>query len=130
MVSVMGFSLPVPVDTELIASIRYSGMVHLRVEEIAPDTLAAQRTAESVGNILSVMRGLASADGPKDERDAAMRSVLSSAKVSQKEDRAVLTASATLEAARLLSGESAVSAQNRQGTAATPKAVPVTSDRP
>ncbi len=105
LLSVMGFSLPVPVDTELIASLRYSGAVHLRVEEIAPDTLAAQRTAESVGNILSVMRGLASAEGPHDARDAAMRAMLSSAKVVQRSDRAVLTVNASVEDARLLTSE-------------------------
>ena len=101
-ISVMGFPLPVPTDTELIASLRYSGSVHLRVEEIAPDTLAAQHTAESVGNILSILRGLASAEGPRGPRDAAMRSVLSSAKVDQQADRAILTANATPEQARLL----------------------------
>ena len=106
LLSVMGFSLPVPVDTELIASLRYSGTVHLRVEEIAPDALAAQHTAESIENILSVLRGLASADGPHNSRDAAMRDVLSSAKVVQKSNRAVLTANATLEATRVLSSES------------------------
>jgi hypothetical protein len=105
-ISVMGFTLPVPVDTQLIASLRYSGTVKLRVEEIAPDTLAAQHTAESVDSILSVLRGLASADGPRDERDAAMRAVLSSAKVEQQADRAVLSANASLEQARLLSSGS------------------------
>lgn len=104
-ISFMGFALPVPVDTELIASLRYSGSVRLRVEEIAPDTLAAQHTAESVDSILSVLRGLASAgDGPRDPRDAAMRAVLSSAKVEQRADRAVLSASASVEQARVLSG--------------------------
>ena len=101
-ISVMGFELPVPVDTQLIASLRYSGSVHLRVEEIAPDTLAAQHTAESVGNILSILRGLASAEGPRNEREAAMRAVLSSAAVGQRAERAVLTASASLEQTRLL----------------------------
>ena len=101
-ISVMGFALPVPVDTELIASLRYSGSVHLRVEEIAPDALAAQHTAESVGSILSIMRGLASAEGPHSEREAAMRAVLSSAKVGQRNERAVLTANASLEEMRLL----------------------------
>ena len=102
-VSLMGFELPVPVDTQLIASLRYSGAVHLRVEEIAPDALAAEHTAESVGNILSVIRGLASAEGPQSPRDAAMRAVLSSAKISQAAERAVLTANATVDQARLLS---------------------------
>ncbi len=101
-VSVMGFELPVPVDTELIASLRYSGAVHLRVEEIAPDALAAQHTAESVGNVLGVVRGLAGAEAPHGPRDAAMRSLLSSATVWQKSERAVLTANATVEQVRLL----------------------------
>ena len=100
--SVMGFALPVPADTELIASLRYSGAVHLRVEEIAPDTLAAQHTAESVGNILSLLRGLATAEAPHNPRDAAMRAVLSSAEVRQRADRAILTAQASSEQARLL----------------------------
>ncbi len=103
-ISVMGFELPVPVDTQLIASLRYSGSVHLRVEEIAPDTLAAQHTAEAVNNILGVLRGLASAEGPRGDRDAAMRAVLSSAQVDQRADRAVLTATASLAQARLLTG--------------------------
>ncbi len=103
--SVMGFALPVPVDTQLIASLRYSGAVHVRVEELAPDALAAQHTAEAVGNILSILRGLASADGPHDARDAAMRAVLSSAKIVQKANRAVLTANASVEEARQLSAD-------------------------
>ena len=103
-IAIMGFELPLPVDTDLIASLRYSGAVHLRVEEIAPDTLAAQQTAESVGNILSIMRGVAGAERPHDPRDAAMRSILSSAAIAQKADRAVLTASASIEQAQLLSG--------------------------
>ncbi len=110
--SVMGFELPVPVDTELIASLRYSGAVHLRVEEIAPDALAAEHMAESVGNILSVLRGLASAEGPTGPRDAALRAVLSTAKVLQKADRAVLTANASVEQVRLLSADAAAPGPN------------------
>ena len=120
-VSVMGLDLPVPVDSELVASLRYSGDVHLRVEEIAPDTLAAQHTAESVGNILSVLRGLASPDGPHSARDAAIRAVLSSARVSQKAERASLTASASVEQIRQLSSAAAAPslAEHEGPTAAT-----------
>ncbi len=123
-ISVMGFELPVPVDTELIASLRYSGNVHLRVEEIAPDALAAQHTAESVSNILSVVRGLASAEGPRTDREAAMRAVLSSAHVGQTDDRAVLTASASLEQARLLTstGQATASASPQADPALNPAA--------
>lgn len=128
LVSVMGFSLPVPVDTELIASLRYGGTVHLRVEEIAPDTLAAQHTAESVNNILSVLRGLASADGPRDARDAAMRSILSSASVTQKADRAVLTAHASVDQARALVNSEPNPTDD--STASVPGIVPSRSNQP
>ncbi len=124
--SVMGFSLPVPVDTQLIASLRYSGAVHVRVEELAPDALAAQHTAEAVGNILSVLRGLASANGPRDARDAAMRAVLSSAKVMQKANRAVLTANASVEDARQLSaGAAPIQAEAGETTPGAARPSPV-----
>ena len=111
-IAVMGFEFPMPADTDLVASLRYSGSVHLRVEEIAPDALAAQHSAESVAGILTVIRGIASAEGPRNPRDAAMRAVLSSAAVAQKADRAVLTASASLEQTQLLSSGDDGSDQN------------------
>jgi hypothetical protein len=122
-IAVMGFELPVPVDTELVASVRYSGSVHLRVEEIAPDTLAAQHTAESVSNILSVIRGFAGSEGPRDPRDAAMRAVLSSAQIIQRDDRAILTANATLDQARLLSQPHAEQSTGADSEAARPEPV-------
>lgn len=107
--SVMGLHLPMPVDTELIASLRYAGSVRFRIEEIAPDTLAAQHTAASVNNLLSVVRGLVGEQGPQNDRDAALRAILSSAAVDQQKDRAILTATATLEQARLLTSDAAQS---------------------
>jgi hypothetical protein len=109
--AVMGFELPVPVDTELIASLRYSGAMHLRVEEIAPDTLAAQHTAESVNNILSIVRGLASAEAPHSPKQVAMRDVLSSVSTTQRGNRAVLTAVANLQDARALASADQVAEQ-------------------
>ena len=100
--SVMGFELPVPSDTELVASLRYSGALHLRVEEFAPDALAAQHTADTVNNILGVLRGVASADQPRTPRQVAMRNVLSSVSTVQRGSRAVLTAGASLQDSRAL----------------------------
>ena len=57
-ISVMGLQLPLPEDTELVASLRYSGSVHLRVEEIAPDEEAAQHTVETLTTILNILRAL------------------------------------------------------------------------
>ena len=100
--SVMGFELPVPVDTQLIASLRYSGSLHLRVEEIAPDALAAQHTADTVNGIVGILRGVASAEPPRTPREAAMRDVLSSVNTVQRGNRAVLTAGLDLQDARAL----------------------------
>ncbi len=103
--SVMGFELPVPVDTQLVASLRYSGALHLRVEEIAPDALAAQHTAGAVNGILGVLRGVASEVHPHTQREAAMRDLLSSLAAAQQGDRAVLTAGLSLQEARSLAAE-------------------------
>ena len=100
--SVMGFELPVPVDTELVASLRYGGALHLRVEEIAPDALAAQHTADTVNNILGIVRGVASANQPHTPREAAMRDVLSTIYTAQHGNYAVLTAGASVQDARAL----------------------------
>ncbi len=100
--SVMGFELPVPLDTELVASLRYSGSLHLRVEEFAPDALAAQHTADTVNNILGIIKGVASAQQAHTPREAAMRDVLSSVMTTQHGNRAVLTAGASVQDARAL----------------------------
>ncbi len=108
--AVMGFELPVPVDTQLVASVRYSGALHLRIEEIAPDALAAQHTTDTVNGILGIMRGLASVQPPHTPRESAMRNVLSSAATEQHGDRAVLKAGATLQEVRSLVAAEEISA--------------------
>ncbi len=100
--SVMGFELPVPVETELVASLRYSGALHLRVEEIAPDALAAQHTTDTINGILGIIRGVASANQAHTPREAAMRDVLSSVNTVQHGNRAVLTAETSVGDARAL----------------------------
>lgn len=100
--SVMGFQLPVPVDTELVASVRYSGSLHLRVEEIAPDALAAQHTTDAVNGILGIVRGVASEVHPDTPRESAMRDLLSSLRTGQHGDRAELTAAVNLPDAHAL----------------------------
>ena len=100
--SLMGFELPVPVDTEMVASLRFRGTLHLRVEEFAPDALAAQHTTDTVNGVLGIIRGVASANQVRSPREAAMRDVLSSVVTSQHGSRAVLTAGASVQDARAL----------------------------
>ncbi len=125
--SVMGFQLPVPVDTELVASMRYSGALHLRVEEIAPDTLAAQHTADTINQILGVVRGVASEVQPHTPRESAMRDLLSSVKTAQQGERAVLTAAVNLPEARVLaSGEDLPTAHEAESLPDVTDALPQT----
>ncbi len=100
--SVMGFELPLPTETELVASLRFSGALHLRVEEVAPDALAAQHTADTVNSVLGILKGVASADQAHTPREAAMRDVLSTVNTAQHGNRAVLTAGASVQDARAL----------------------------
>ena len=116
--SVMGFELPVPVDTELVASLRYSGALHLRVEEIAPDTLAAQHTTDSMNGILGVVRGVASEVQPHTPRETAMRDLVGSVHTTQQQDRAILTASVSLQDARALAAPDNLAAGQVTGTPA------------
>ena len=94
-ISILGLQLPLPEDTDLVASLRYSGSIHLRIEEIAPDPTAAQHTVETLTTLLNIVRGLGSAEPPHNPADSAMRSVLASITLEQHKDRALLDASAT-----------------------------------
>ena len=98
-ISLMGLQLPLPEDTDLVASLRYSGSVHLRVEEIAPDEDAAQHTVETLTTLLNILRAIGSeqlqAQPTRDPSAVAMHDILSSTTLAQHGKRAELEASAT-----------------------------------
>ena len=100
-ISVMGLQLPLPEDTDLVASLRYSGSLHLRVEEMAPDAEAAQRTVETLTTLLNILRALGSeqlqAQPSHDPAAAAMHDILASANIVQHGKRAELDATASGE---------------------------------
>jgi len=89
-VVVGGLTLPLPVDTTFVASLRYAGSLHLRVEEIAGSEDAAGRQAETLNALLNIFKGLqpVQAAGPE---DASIQEFIKSLKIEQKRDRAVLT---------------------------------------
>jgi hypothetical protein len=109
-VNVMGMSLPIPEDSDLVASLRYTpaehmlsgGAVQLRIEEIAPDPLAAQTTVQSLGNLLALVRAVGSPAAPHSDADAAFQQVLASTKLEQHNNRALLDTSATPEQLKAL----------------------------
>lgn len=88
---VMGVRLPIPVDATFIASLRWIGHIHLRVEEIAPNESAAADSTESLQMLLTLVHSLESSGGVQ-PFDPDMRSFLDSMEVVRHEDRAVLTA--------------------------------------
>jgi len=101
--SIMGFDVPLADTTDLIASVRYSGTVKLRIEELAADDASAQRTVEALTAVLNIMRGISAEQPPHDAADSAMREILNSIEIEQKHDHALLNASATLEQLKALS---------------------------
>lgn len=96
-VTVLGLELPLPEDADLVASVRYHGSVQLRVEEFAPDALAAQHTVDTLNPLLGILRGIAAAQLPDKPTDAAMREALASAALEAKGSHALLTASVPLD---------------------------------
>ena len=110
--SLMGIPLPLPADTTFIASIRYLGSLHLRVEEIAPDADAAKASARMANVALQIFKSLpgsltnnasssasasATADAAPDPSEAAMATLLNSATVEQKGNRVLLRATIPVE---------------------------------
>jgi hypothetical protein len=90
-ITVMGMSLPFSPDTTFVASLSWTGKTKLRVEEIAPTAEAADTSAEAVENLLNLARGL-EAVAPSDATNTDLRALLSSAQISHRKERAVLTA--------------------------------------
>lgn len=88
---VMGVRLPIPVDATFIASLRWIGHIHLRVEEIAPSESAAADSTESLQMLLTLVHSLESSGGVQ-PFDPDTRSFLDSMTVVRHDNRAVLTA--------------------------------------
>lgn len=88
---VMGVRLPIPVDATFIASLRWIGRIHLRIEEIAPNESAAADSTESLQMLLTLVHSLESSGGVQ-PFDPDTRSFLDSMTVVRHENRAVLTA--------------------------------------
>jgi hypothetical protein len=119
-ISLMGLELPLSEDTDLVASLRYSGSIHLKVEEIAPNDETAQHTVETMTTLLGILRGIQSAQPAQTPGAEAMRKLVDSIELQRHKDRAVLTAAATTDEVKALT-----SAANAPPPApATPAVVP------
>jgi hypothetical protein len=112
-IKIFGFSLPIEADSTFIASIRWAGSLHLRVEEIAPSEQTATQQASSVATLVTLARGLAEPLGDMPANDG-LKELLKTAEVRQKQDRVVLTATVSPS---LFSSQNSSPAQATQPTA-------------
>jgi hypothetical protein len=90
-VTVAGVELPVPADTTFVASLRYSSVLHLKIDELTPDQSTAAQSAQSLSNLLNVARNLALAQQAK-PADPTVAQFLNSITIQPHKDRATLTA--------------------------------------
>jgi hypothetical protein len=104
-ISIFGLKLPLPEDTTFVASLRYLGTLHLRIEEIASNDADAVRATETLTSLLTLMKSVQLAQAqiqPHPTTDAAFRELTDSTKIEQHKDRAVLTANIPLELVKQL----------------------------
>ncbi len=94
-VSVLGMKLPLPADATFVASVRFEGALHLRVEEIAGSEVEAQRSAEEMSSLLGLFKALQMAQQPvaRTPEDVVERDLVDSLVVEKDKERAVVTAS-------------------------------------
>jgi hypothetical protein len=102
-ISLFGLQLPLPEDTDLVASLRFTTSAHLRIEEFAPNDAAAQNTADALNVLLNILRGLASAEPPHNAADAALRAIINSTSIEHSDSHAILSATATVDQLKALS---------------------------
>jgi hypothetical protein len=90
-VNVFGIRLPVSFDAMFIASLRWTGSLRLRLEEIAPTEEAATESADAVQTLLTLFRNM-QGTLPAGMTDADLKPLLDSVQISHHKDRAVLHA--------------------------------------
>ncbi len=96
-----GVRLPVSPDTAFVASVRYLGKLHVRIEEIAPSEPAAAATVNSLQNMLGLLSAAMSTvqDSASSQE---YRALINSATVEQRHNRAIFTATVPFELLRQL----------------------------
>ncbi|MEG9436918.1 hypothetical protein JAO29_12200 [Edaphobacter sp. HDX4] len=100
--SIFGLQLPLPEDTTFVASLRYTGTLRLRIEEILPSPEEAAASAQKLSVLLGLLKSLQQIQ-PRNQQDAAVIRLLTSIKMDQRKDRAILTATVPMELLQSLS---------------------------
>lgn len=90
-VRILGFTIPLSLDTTFIASLRWVGALHLRIEEFAPTQTEATASADALSTFVAIGRA-AENNLPAAMTNADVRDLLNSADIQHRNDRAVVTA--------------------------------------
>jgi len=90
-ISILGVKLPLQPDATFVASLRWAGSLHLRVEEIAPSEDAAASQAASLATLVTLARGFSAQLG-QNVANSSLKELLKTAEVEQKRNRVVVTA--------------------------------------
>jgi hypothetical protein len=93
--NLFGLRVPLSVNAIFIGSLRWTGALHLRIEEIAPNAPAATVSADSIEALLNVAK-TAENVLPNALTNPDTKDLLDSVQIEHHEDRAVLTAAIPL----------------------------------
>jgi hypothetical protein len=104
-ISVLGLQLPLPEDTTFVASLRFVGALHLRIEQIAPTEADAARSAQTLTALLGLFKSIQQGQ-PRLPADVSLRALITSLKIEQHKDRAVLTGTVPLDLLKQLTAPS------------------------
>jgi len=99
--NVFGFRIPLSVDATFIASLRWAGALHLKVEEIAPNGAAATLSATSLEALLGIFK-TAENVLPNSVTSSDTKALLNSVQIEHHNERAVLTATIPVDLLRKL----------------------------
>ncbi len=90
-IKVFGLSLPLDADSTIIASLRWTGALRLRVEEIAPNEEKAARQAAALTMLITLARDF-TVPLANNADNQGLKELLKSAEVTRKHDRVLITA--------------------------------------
>ncbi len=99
-ISVFGLQLPLPEDTTFVASLRYLGTLHLRIEQIAPTEADAAHATQTLATLLVLLKSIQRTQAqmqPNAASDLPALELIDSTKIEQHKDRAILTANIPVE---------------------------------
>lgn len=112
-ISIFGLQLPLPEDTTFVASLRYTGSLRLRIEQISPTEADAAHSAQNLSMLIELFKSLQQIK-PRDQNDAAFLEMIGSLRMEQRKDRAVLTGTIPLQLLQQLTNATSPSSSGIQ----------------